>query len=530
MKNYITLLLSGALYFIAGNAYAEAPAGYYDSLEGKSGAELKAAVKAIAKKGHHAISYGDNTWAAFRSTDVRTIDGKECWWDMYSPDNVTVSSGHPGMNIEHTVANSWWGGTKNDAYKDIVHLNPSNSDANSRKGNYPIGEISGASTWNNGITFVGHPVNGQGGGCTMVYEPHDMYKGDFARVFMYMFVVYDDITWKEASSNSTDGKGRMYSYTGGKAALQPWAYNLMLAWSANDPVSEKEIKRNNGIYKEQGNRNPFIDLPDLADYIWGTKQNEKYHLEGEHQPDPGTGNEPNPGDESNPGGDYEAKEGTYVMVESSSDLQEGESYIIVAPDHGVAMSTTPGNKNSSLLETGAITISGGSIESVPQETAVVSLEKSGNGYLIHLYDLQGKSLGYLASAKAKSLTIASSATDAGTNADISIRSGIATIRYGNAGYLKYNAQESGKMFRTYTSGQEDIALYRFVSKGVSSAVKTPAEPGRFRVIIKGNSILVPEGSRIFDLNGREVEGSNLDAGVYVVVSVNGKSVKAIIGK
>ena len=60
---------------------------------------------------------------------------------MYSSNNVPVSSGHGGMNVEHSVANSWWGGTKNDAYKDIVHLNPSNADANSRKGNFPIGEI-----------------------------------------------------------------------------------------------------------------------------------------------------------------------------------------------------------------------------------------------------------------------------------------------------------------------------------------------------------------------------------------------------
>ncbi|MDE6681931.1 MAG: endonuclease [Muribaculaceae bacterium] len=528
-------ILVGTLLISAFSIMAQAPAGYYDSLEGKSGASLKSAVKAIAKKGHHAISYGDATWNAFKSTDVRNIDGKDCWWDMYSSNNVAVSSGHPGMNIEHTVANSWWGGTKNDAYKDIVHLNPSNSDANSKKGNYPIGEISGASTWNNGITFIGHPVSGQGGGCTMVYEPHDMYKGDFARVFMYMFVAYDDITWKDASSNGSDGKGRMYNYSGGKAELQPWAYNMMLAWSANDPVSEKEINRNNGIHKEQGNRNPFIDLPDLADYIWGSKKNEAYHLEGSHTPDPtpGPGDDPDPDDptpdDPNPGFDPSDKEGKYMLVNNSADLQIGEQYIIISPDASVAMSINPGNKNSSLLQTDQISITNNTIENVPDETAIITLEADSNGYLLHLYDINGKNLGYLASASAKTLNIVPLATDAGTHASISVNSGVTTINYGAGGYLKYNKNDNGKMFRTYTSGQEDVALYRFIPKNIASSI-LPLETGRFRVIIKGNSIIAPEGSLIFDLNGRQVNAENLEKGVYVVVSPErNKTVKAMVG-
>ena len=58
---------------------AEAPAGYYNALEGKTGSDLQRAVKSIVRN-HKAISYGDNTWQAFRSTDVRTVNGKQCWW------------------------------------------------------------------------------------------------------------------------------------------------------------------------------------------------------------------------------------------------------------------------------------------------------------------------------------------------------------------------------------------------------------------------------------------------------------------
>ena len=52
-----------------------------------------------------------------------------------------------------------------------------------------------------------------------------------------------------------------------------WAVNLLLKWNEQDPVSQKEIDRNNAVYKHQNNRNPFIDHPELAEYIWGDKQN-----------------------------------------------------------------------------------------------------------------------------------------------------------------------------------------------------------------------------------------------------------------
>ena len=382
---------------------AQAPDGYYDSLDGKSGTELKKAVKSIAKKGHRTIEYGTDTWNAFHSTDVRVINGQSYWWDMYCDDNVAVTSSTPSsMNIEHSVANSWWGKTKNDAYKDIVHLNPSDKDANSRKGNYPLGEISGSPTWNNGVTFIGHPKSGQGGGCTMVFEPHDMYKGDFARVFMYMFTVYDDITWKEASSSNTDGKGRMYNYSGGTAEFQTWATELLLAWSEADPVSDKEIYRNNGIQKEQGNRNPFIDLPELAQYIWGDKRNEIFYIDSSYQPEPGEPGDPDieeplPGDDDPVIFDPETA-GKYLRAETNSDIIPGEKYIIVAAESGVAMSTVTGTNQ--LKPTSTVTITGNTINELPEETtAIITLEDTGDSrYYMAISDSEGNKLGYISSS------------------------------------------------------------------------------------------------------------------------------------
>ncbi len=215
-------------------AWASYPDGYYDSLDGKSGLDLKRAVKAVAAS-HRTISYGTSTWSAFRSTDVKTVNGTDYWWDMYSS-NLVRTSGHDGMNIEHSVANSWWGKTKNDAYKDIVHLNPSDATANSRKSNYPLSEIAGEPTWTNGVTNVGRPVSGQGGGSNNVFEPHDDYKGDFARAFLYMFTIYDDISWK------TSGTNWMYD-TQNPYLLKDWAADLLLKWNMNDPVTT-ESRRN----------------------------------------------------------------------------------------------------------------------------------------------------------------------------------------------------------------------------------------------------------------------------------------------
>lgn len=527
-KHNLFLTTTLSLLLSVGTISAQAPDGYYDSLDGKSGEELKNAVKEIGKKGFIAISYSSGTWEAFRTTDVRIVDGKECWWDMYSNNNVAVSSGHNGLNVEHSVANSWWGGTKNDAYKDIVHLNPSNSDANSRKSNFPLGEINGVAKWENGVSFVGSPVSGQGGGCTTVYEPHDMYKGDFARVFMYMFTIYDDISWQNATTTG-DGRGRMYTYSGGKASLQPWAYNLMLAWSANDPVSEKEINRNNGIQKEQGNRNPFIDLPDLGDYLWGSKKNEVFHIEGSHIPEPVDPTDPiDPTDPDDPVPVNPDLEGKYILVENQADIKDGERYLIVAPKAGVALSINQGSNSTSILPSAAVTIKDGVIDDHPENAAMVTLEASGTKYRLHLSDANGKHVGYIASTKAKDAHIEDAANDGMTEAAVSVADGKASISFGSSNFLQYNA--SANMWRTYASGQEDPQLFRFISENVTSSVNTfPAE--RFRVIIYGNSIMAPEGSRIFNLNGHEISGENLSPGVYIVVSPERKqTVKAIITK
>lgn len=248
---------------------AEYPAGYYDNLEGKKRTDLRNAAKAIVKD-HKRISYGSSTWDAFKKTDVHFVNGRQAWWDMYSDEIVFTADGHQGLNIEHSMPNSWWGKDENgDAYCDIVNLNPSDQTANSKKSNYPLGEV-GQAIWTNGVSTVGRPVSGQGGGAAYVFEPADEYKGDFARQYLYMVTVYDDIDWQSRYN-------WMYDLTS-MTFLKPWAATLLLKWCEQDPVDAKETRRNDNVYKVQGNRNPFVDLPELAQYIWGDKSNIPFTL------------------------------------------------------------------------------------------------------------------------------------------------------------------------------------------------------------------------------------------------------------
>ncbi len=287
---------------------------YYTSVDGvKGGAALKTALHELIKN-HKKISYGsgeDKTWGAFYTTDAVVENGKRRVLDMYSPEKRyfgSKGSAIGGMNIEHSVAKSWWGGNQNNAYCDLHHLNPSDANANSAKSNYPLAEIQGNPTWENGVTFIGNAtINGKS---EKVFEPCDEYKGDFARTYMYMFTCYQDLTWKYTWMNYEKN-----AYP----TLKPWAVDLLLKWHEQDPVSEKEVNRNNAVYSVQGNRNPFIDYPQLADYVWGDSINYVFHLTGEVEGGTGGGNGGNTDGGNDGSDDVEIIDGWKIYLNENFD-------------------------------------------------------------------------------------------------------------------------------------------------------------------------------------------------------------------
>ncbi len=506
---------------------AAPPQGYYNSLEGKSGKELRRAIKSLVRN-HTNIGYGDNTWDAFEKTDVREVNGKLCWWDMYSSNNVPVESGHPGMNIEHSVANSCWGGTKNDAYNDLFHLNPSDATANNRKSNYPLGIVSGTPHWTNGVTVVGHPGEGTGGGANWVYEPHDMYKGDFARVYFYIFTVYDDISW----GSYNDGRDAMYDCSGSTAEFKQWAIDMLLKWNVEDPVREKEVNRNAGIYAIQHNRNPYIDIPDLAEYVWGSKSTTPFHYDPDNYPDlPDDPDQPdNPDNPDDPD-----TNGKWQLVRNVGGLNSDDLYIIVADQTYAGLTAT---LTKTYLEPTSTNLSpeGDVISSTPSDIAIVTLTPQGSGYAIAVAHNESTTPRYIASTSAKNVKLADSPTADGTLALITINGeGVATVSYGAAGTLCYNA--SAPRFTTYTStGQKPLRFYR---KSKSNGVDVTLADMRLHVWSESGMLHIPAAATVLDLAGRVMahpaDATNdsdrtisLAQGTYIITCPGFRPMKAIV--
>lgn len=239
------------------------PAGYYDSADGKVGQALRSALHDIIK-GHTSMSYGD-LLDHYPQTDAKP-DGTV--WDMYSDipgttpayqyyfDDNCGNYAEEGdcYNREHVWAQSW---SNKDATNktDIFHVFPTDGYVNGRRSNYAFGEVKNAN-WisTNGSKLGSCDVPGFSG---TVFEPIDEYKGDIARAIFYVSTRYygEDSGWD--SSDMTN-----------KSNIKEWAVDMLLQWHRNDPVSQKEIDRNNKIYDIQHNRNPFIDNPDFAEMIW----------------------------------------------------------------------------------------------------------------------------------------------------------------------------------------------------------------------------------------------------------------------
>lgn len=239
---------------------------YYRPVEGLKQAELKTALHELIQP-ETVLKYGGKgegyTWSGFVVTDALP-DGYVL--DRYSNEQRKFNglNAVDGMNIEHSFANSWWGHTVNNAYCDLFNLYPSDGTANGRKSNNPIGVVTETPSFDNGVTKVGKSASYRADSLITVWEPADCWKGDFARAYFYMATCYEDYTdlWQTTEGLLMVEKNRY-------PTLRPWVSNLLLQWSEEDPVDKVERERNEKVYGIQGNRNPFVDYPQLASYIWG---------------------------------------------------------------------------------------------------------------------------------------------------------------------------------------------------------------------------------------------------------------------
>ena len=260
---FILLLVPATL------AFAAAPSTYYDSAEGQSSDNLRYALQSIID-GHTNVGY-DGLYSVYSTSD-KTSSG--ALWDMYSTCTWTWGDkcGSYGAvcdcyNREHSVPQSWFG-SASPMVADAFHVYPTDGKVNGQRSNYQFGECA------NGVSLGGKAL-GKLGQSTFpgytsltVFEPADQYKGDFARTYFYMATRYAD---------KCGSWGNAFNAVASNSGLSKYSIALFLKWHRADPVSQKEITRNDAVYAKQHNRNPFIDYPMLAEFIWGTQKGQPWY-------------------------------------------------------------------------------------------------------------------------------------------------------------------------------------------------------------------------------------------------------------
>lgn len=235
--------------------------GYYSSVTThilSNSTSLKSTLNQIVSSNVKKISYSDAT-TSLKTIDSYDGDYVECIYtgERLGKDNSGSASGQ--WNKEHVWAKSHgFNDQKYDAYSDLHHLRVSEARINSSRSNSYFDEVS-------------NPTNKDDYGnkwTSTVFEPRDeVKKGDIARMLLYMVVRYEDSTLDLELTNDTTLASKAENGTEGYIGI----LNTILKWNFEDPVDSRELYRNEEIYKEQGNRNPFIDHPELAYYLYKTE-------------------------------------------------------------------------------------------------------------------------------------------------------------------------------------------------------------------------------------------------------------------
>ena len=253
-------------------------AGYYDSITTQTGYTLKTALHNLINthtaQGYGAIwtFYSNNALDSYYENDGSILDiysENPNGSDSYNFTKVTDQCGTYKVegdcyNREHSFPRGWFGGDIEPMNSDIHHIFATDGKVNGMRSSYPYGEVSSATFTSDNGSKLGSASSALGYSGT-VFEPIDEFKGDLARAYFYMATRYQDqiSSWQ---SNSSYGDAVLDGST--TAVFEPWVISMLLSWHASDPVSQKEINRNEAAHSHQGNRNPFVDHPEYVTQIW----------------------------------------------------------------------------------------------------------------------------------------------------------------------------------------------------------------------------------------------------------------------
>ena len=269
-----TLLIVGLLFSVA-NIFAQIPTGYYDGTAGLSGSALKTKLSSIISSGHQTKSYDalDDEYPNSDKDSYYEKDGTVL--DIYS-ENPTETDPYVYQfgvkkcgnykiegdcyNKEHIFPQGYFN-KASPMVSDIHHIVPTDGKVNGMRSNFPFGNVGSSVSYtskNGSKLGTSNSVNYSG----KVFEPINEFKGDVARMIFYFATRYEaklkDFDANDILTNT--------SFPG----IQSWELEVLKQWHTQDPVSQREIDRNNAAYTYQGNRNPFIDHQEYVAQIWGT--------------------------------------------------------------------------------------------------------------------------------------------------------------------------------------------------------------------------------------------------------------------
>ena len=168
-------------------------------------------------------------------------------------------------NREHVWPKSRASFLKQDGGCDIHHLRPTNSNINSTRSNHTMGNVREVCNAYERATYSGNTVlwyneSYTGNGCHGLVEVNDNVKGDVARIFLYVYVRWEEPNLFENDPNPVIGPGD--DKNNGYKVM--YDLETLLEWCEMDPVDTWEMSRNDACEDIQGNRNIFIDYPEFA--------------------------------------------------------------------------------------------------------------------------------------------------------------------------------------------------------------------------------------------------------------------------
>ena len=251
-------------FFIIGIMAVSVATMYGDGFAGLCGASLKEKIGMSYRPKRIVPLTGERggVWEAFRQTDC---DDNGAVVNRFSSEQpIYPSDGYSAagtMQQLHIVAPVWWESThdyRDTVTHDLHNIYPCSNDIYEVKRDQIPGYVTD-------VVFANEKLRvGRGelyGGIVDMWEPTEEFRGDFARVIFYMTTMYPMVMWNGTALNFlTDTK---------YPTLNRYAIQLLLDWHRNDPVCDLELQRNDAVEHIQGNRNPFVDNPDLVEYVWG---------------------------------------------------------------------------------------------------------------------------------------------------------------------------------------------------------------------------------------------------------------------